>query len=305
MTLRRSSPFLLIACWLAAAPPAGAGDPFGDALEACLRQLSQQPAARGVRLAEDCPEQAEVLGDANAPLLLESEAVPALTVERLRRAGELLEEPVSRRRYPLHRDELDSILRDLDFSREERETPWQRFARWFGEQFPALGDFRQEWLDRTLDSLFGHHRAFQWLGVALLLGLAGWVVWLVVRIVSPLVPGLTWRLGDIAPRSDGRPRPHPTTLATIQAQPVAGQPSALLRYCLEQLRQSGMLPPGRGLTNGECGVLLQQRTPELGTAFGRLCETVERSVYGGQALTREELATCYSAAARLTGEDTA
>ncbi len=260
-------------------------------------------ARQEIHLAGHCPDQAAMLTSETAPALLVPDSSQPLTVGRLRRAGDLLLDSGRVAHYHLERQQLDRILSDLDLHREDRETPWQRFVAWLDERLPSLEHLRPALLDRALDSVFGDHQGWRWLGLALLLGLVVLLLWLLARILTNVLPALAGFPFGGTPRSAaGSALGTENTLDAIRRLSPDNQPAALLVHCIASLTQSGMLPARRGLTNGDCRKLLVRQSAEQGDAFRRLSELVERSVYGGQTLAGDELEACFSATARLTGE---
>lgn len=179
-------------------------------------------------------------------------------------------------------------------------TWWERFVQWVRDQLPQLDWEPPQWLDDLGYALSWLGLLVYWLGVVLLAGALGLLVWAIVRWLRRYGPDGSER----ARGSSGRPsdKAPPLRLEGLRGADAGEQAVGLLRYAIAVLRQAGRLPAAPGKTDTELAALLPDDGARTRERFLRIAACAERCLYGGRCPAADELEQCFGDARVLAGD---
>jgi len=263
------------------------------AVEACRARLDPRVDIGIERVQRRCPELLPALDSSPWRGLLpqnlrerrEEISAESLRVlaELLRHANETAAEGVAPRQ-----EVLGPVLAQLGEQGRQGVTRWERFKRWLKQKVEdRKEDDEAGWLEkwsRQFRTSEGVSRALTYLGYALVIALALFVVWGELRAAGLL--GLQRAIRRASPATEWRRR---LMLADVNAAPLADRPGMLLRLLGEALTRAHRLPAADGLTARAIARRAELDSPADRTELERVAATADEVRYADRQLADETL----------------
>ena len=273
---------------------AAADDAALRAVEACRARLDPRIDIGIERVQRRCPELLTALDSSPWRELLPHtmrERREEISAESLRALADLLRhanDSAPARAAP-RQEVLEPVLAELGEQGRQGVTRWERFKRWLKQKFEDRKDDDEAgWLEkwsRQFRTSEGVSRALTYLGYALVIALALFVVWGELRAAG-LLGGLRRAARRASPAAEWRRR---LMLADVNAAPLADRPGMLLRLLGEALTRAHRLPAADGLTARAIARRAELDSPADRTELERVAATADEVRYADRQLADETL----------------
>jgi hypothetical protein len=273
---------------------AAADDAALRAVEACRARLDPRVDIGIERVQRRCPELLPALDSSPWRELLPRtlrERREEISAESLRALAELLRHANETRpaRAAPRQDVLAPVLAELGEQGRQGVTRWERFKRWLKQKFEDRKDEDEAgWLEkwsRQFRTSEGVSRALTYLGYALVIALALFVVWGELRAAG-LLGGFRRAARRANPAAEWRRR---LMLADVNAAPLADRPGMLLRLLGEALTRAHRLPAADGLTARAIASRAELDSPADRAELERVAATADEVRYADRRLADETL----------------
>jgi len=280
---------------------AAADDAALRAVEACRARLDPRVDIGIERVQRRCPELLPALDSSPWREMLPRtlrERREEISAESLRALAELLRHANETRpaRAAPRQDVLAPVLAALGEQGRQGVTRWERFKRWLKQKFEDRKDEDEAgWLEkwsRQFRTSEGVSRALTYLGYALVIALALFVVWGELRAAG-LLGGFRRAARRANPAAEWRRR---LMLADVNAAPLADRPGMLLRLLGEALTRAHRLPAADGLTARAIARRAELDSPADRTELDRVAATADEVRYADRRLADETLEETVGAA---------
>jgi hypothetical protein len=181
-------------------------------------------------------------------------------------------------------------LAEIGAITDDGASRWQRFKRWLRAVFKRAEDGERRGILRRL---FGPvevseavSRTLTYLGYALLIGFAFWVVGNELRLSGVL--SMRRRRAAHATGTADSLGTGPT-LGDIDAAPLAARPGLLVGLLAARLRRAAGSPPTTAMASPELNTLWRKVVPDSAAAFARLTHAADRVRFAPAPVSPTEL----------------